>query len=256
MAVTSLPTIMQTLPLFSGLSEHEKNAVTQSGNMRRYTSGDRVFLYGDRIEHFYIILEGAVQLYRETPDGHEMTTDVLIAGDTIGETEILQSGTTHQFNALAVKETALMEFPTNWLKENVKRHPILALNLLSMLSRRAHIATVEAEHKTTMSAAQQISCFLERLCVLHDFDPKGFQLPYSKTLIASRLGMELETFSRALSKIRDHGIAVKGMNVAFTNFEKMEHFACSHCSIAGDCPEHEALKAQSQTPQRHISQAG
>lgn len=76
------------------------------------------------------------------------------------------------------------------------------------MAERAHIAEVEAEHQATMSAAQLVACFMQRLCVLYNFDPKGFDLPYSKTLIASRLGMELETFSRTLAKLKEHGIAV------------------------------------------------
>jgi len=111
-----------------------------------------------------------------------------------------------------------------------------------MLSRRAHIATVEAEHKATMTAAQQVGCFLERLCILHDFDPHGFDLPYSKTLIASRLGMELETFSRALAKVRDHGISIQGSRVSFNDIQEVEDFACADCSMAGNCDEHEMLR--------------
>jgi CRP-like cAMP-binding protein len=43
------------------------------------------------VKHLTIIGEGTVPPFRETPDGHEMTSGVLIAGDTIGETEILKS---------------------------------------------------------------------------------------------------------------------------------------------------------------------
>lgn len=234
--------IPKSFPLFFGLSGEEKAALVQSGRRRHYANGENVFLYGDPIRNFYAVCEGAIQLFRETPDGHEMTVDVFIAGDAIGETEILQLSETHQFNALAIKDSLLMEFPVAWLKDNIKRNGTLALNLLSMLSRRNNIATLEAEHKATMSAAQQIACFLERLCILHDFDPHGFELPYSKTLIASRLGMELETFSRALTKIREHGISVQGTRVAFNDIQKMEDFVCADCSISGNCNEHDVLK--------------
>ena len=242
MPQTAAPQILHSLPLFTDLPEQEKDALIQGGKIRRYESGKNVFRYGDPIRNFYVICDGTIQLFRETPDGHEMTSEVLIAGDAIGETEILQLSPTHKFNALAVKSSTLIEFPVSWLKDNIKRNGILALNVLGMLSRRAHIATVEAEHKATMTAAQQVACFLERLCILHDFDPHGFDLPYSKTLIASRLGMELETFSRTLSKIRDHGIGIQGNRVSFNDIEEMESFVCSSCSIVGNCNEHDQLR--------------
>ncbi|MFY9287949.1 MAG: Crp/Fnr family transcriptional regulator [Alphaproteobacteria bacterium] len=236
--------ILRSLPLFTGLTEQEKDDLIQAGKGRRYKNGENVFHFGDPIRSFYIICEGAIQLFRETPDGHEMTSEVLISGDAIGETEILQLSPTHRFNALAIKDSLVVEFPVNWLKDNIKRNGILALNVLGLLSKRADIAAVEAEHKATMTAAQQVACFLERLCILHDFDPHGFELPYSKTLIASRLGMELETFSRTLSKIRNHGISIQGNRVAFDNIDAIEAFACDDCSVAGNCAEHEQLRAR------------
>lgn len=236
------PNILRTLPLFAGIAEQERDVLIQGGKIHHYANGEHVFGFGDPIHNFYVVCEGAVQLYRETPDGHELTADIFIPGDVIGETEILQLSATHQFNAIAIKETSLVEFPVGWLKNSIKRNSILALNLLGMLARRFNTAILEAEHKATMSAAQQISCFLERLCILHDFDPQGFDLPYSKTLIASRLGMELETFSRALAKLRENGISIQGNHVAFKNLLQMENFVCAHCSLAGNCHTHEILK--------------
>lgn len=101
---------------------------------------------------------------------------------------------------------------------------------------------VEAEHQATMSAAQLVACFMQRLCVLHNFNPKSFELPYSKTLIASLLGMELETFSRTLGKLKEHGITVNGNKVAITDLARVEQYVCGFCSISGDCATHQALE--------------
>ena len=97
-----------------------------------------------------------------------------------------------------------------------------------------------------MSAAQIVACYLQRLCVLYNFDPHGFELPISKTLIASRLRMELETFSRTLKKLKEHGIEVEGTHVRFTSIDKARHFSCDDCSIHEDCPTHQLLRAAHQ----------
>ena len=230
--------------LFSGLGEGEKASFVQAGRLHRCSRDQNLFVYGDAARSFYIICDGTIRLLRETPNGHEITSDILIAGDTVGETEILQGHPTYQFNAFAVKDTTVLEFPAAWLRESAKTNSGLALNLLAILARRTHLASVEAEHKSTMSAAQQVTCFLEHLCILHNFDPAGFELPFSKTLIASRLGMELETFSRALTKIREHGITIKGTHVSFDDLTEVENFVCGNCSIAGNCAEHETLRAR------------
>jgi hypothetical protein len=73
---------------------------------------------------------------------------------------------------------------------------------------------------------------------LYGFDPKNFDLPYKKTLIASRLGMALETFSRSLEKLSDHGITLSGNHVSIHDFEKSTKFVCSECSISDVCENH------------------
>ena len=93
-----------------------------------------------------------------------------------------------------------------------------------------------------MSAAQLVACFLQRLCVLYSFNPKGFDLPYSKTLIASRLGMELETFSRTLAKLKEHGISVEGSRVMITDLNRIEDYVCGMCSVSGECATHQAME--------------
>ena len=233
---------LRAFPLFTGLAEARLEELFAEGRVRKYEPGQHVFVCGDKAQSFYIVIDGTIQVFRETPDGYETTTDVLLAGDMMGDQEMFLQKPVYRFNAVAVKPSTLVEFSMDGWRESVKRTGALAVNLLSALSRRLHIASVESEHKATMSAAQQVACFLERLCVLHGYDHRHFTLPCSKMLIASRLGMAIETFSRALAVLRAHGIVVEGSHVSFRDFSAIEAFNCAHCSIAGNCEEHEELR--------------
>jgi CRP-like cAMP-binding protein len=235
------PDIIKGLPLFSGLTEQDKDTLLKAGRLHRFTRGEHLFMHGDPIKHFYIVCRGTVQLFRENPDGHEKTTDVRIAGQTIAKAEIFEAVRVHQVNAVAVEDSVVMEFPMAWLKESARKYSAFALNLLSAISKHAREMEVEAEHQATMSAPQLVACFLQRVCILHDFNPCGFELPYSKTLIASRLGMELETFSRTLSKLKEHGITVEGTRVTIHDLGGIDRYVCAHCSVAEDCQTHQIL---------------
>jgi hypothetical protein len=73
-------------------------------------------------------------------------------------------------------------------------------------------------------------------------------LTYSKTLIAFRLGIkELETFSRTVAKLKDHDITVNGTHVSITNLKCIEEYVCGFCSIAGECPTHQAMEKKTGT---------
>jgi CRP/FNR family transcriptional regulator, dissimilatory nitrate respiration regulator len=183
-----------------------------------------------------------VQLFRETPEGKEKTINLLKSGQTMCEGEILDACPHHRMSAVAVDDVSVMEFTVTWFKEAAKKYNVFALNVLTLLSEQVHMVEVEAEHQVTMSASQQVACFLQRLCVLYDFDPRGFDLPYSKTLIASRLGMKLETLSRTLSTLRENGIVVEGARVEIHNLQRVEQFVCATCSVAEHCSTHKAME--------------
>jgi len=250
MSPTTSSDIVRTLPLFSGLTEQDKAALLAGGCIRQCKRGQLLFRHGDPVTHFYIVVSGTVQLFRENPDGHEKTIDVLKAGQTMCESEIMGSCRHHRVNAIAVDDAAMMEFPVAWLKETAKKYSTFALNLLSLIAQQVHLAEVEAEHQATMSATQLVGCFLQRLCMLYDFSPKGFDLPYSKTLIASWLGMELETFSRTVAKLKDHGITMQGTHVVIHDLKRIEQYVCGFCSIAEDCPTHQAMEKKASESER------
>ncbi len=228
--------------LFAGLNEQEKDTLIKGGRVRPVARGQLLFAHGDQVTHFYLVTSGIMQLFRASPDGHEKTTAIIKSGQTICEDEIMDACHGHRVNCVAVEDSTVMEFPVAWLKEAARTHGNFALNLLSMISSRAHLMELEAEHQATMSAAQLVACFIQRLCVLYSFNPKGFDLPYSKTLIASRLGMELETFSRTLAKLKEHGITVQGNHVVITDLGKIAEYVCSMCSISGECATHQVME--------------
>ena len=222
-------------PLFSGIGETEKSALLKEGKLRHYASKKMLFAQGDRVAHFCIILEGKIQLFRTTRDGQEKTVHLLKSGQTLSESELLSECDTHRTNAVAIENVTLLEFPAAWLKQTARLQEEFALNLLSRVAQQIHLAEVEAEQQATMSAAQLVACFLQRLCVLHDLNPAEFELPYSKTLIASRLGMEPETFSRTLTSLKKNGIQVQGNQVHIDNLAQLNRYACDSCSVSAEC---------------------
>lgn len=229
-------------PLFVGVAEQDKQQLLSEGRMRKLLRKQMLFAHGEPVTHFYILTQGTIQLFRENAEGQEKTIEVLKSGQTLCESEIMDSCHGHRVNAVAVEDSELMEFPVGWLKDAARKHGAFALNLLSQIASQAHMAEIEAEHQANMSAAQLVACFLQRLCVLYDFNPKGFDLPYSKTLIASRLGMELETFSRTLNKLKEHGIILEGNHVRIQDLAKIEQYVCNFCSIAEDCSIHHTME--------------
>lgn len=243
MPYREFPDVVNKLKLFAGISSEERDRLLETGRLRHVARGEYLFLSGDPADHFYIVCQGDMQLMRETPDGKAVTIDVADRGKTIGKRDILNAFGHHTISALAASDATVLEFPAVWLK-NLAAHPTIAANILFTLSQYQHMVEIESEQKSTMNVAQRVGCFLQRLCVLHGFDPRGFNLPYSKALIASRLGMSPETLSRSLGALKEHGVRVEDSRVSFCDIHAMEEFICNHCSMSGDCPTHRTLLAE------------
>lgn len=224
-----------TIPLFRDLTETSRQELITAGKWRELKKGEQLFMHGEPLHSFYLMIDGAIRKFRETPEGKEITVELVMRGDMVGASHIFESFTTYQWTAAATENSTLLEYPIGWFKDRVKRDGTLAVNLLAAMSHQTHTATVDAEHLVTFTAAQRVSCFLLRLCSLYDLDPSQFELPFSKSTIASKLGMELETFSRSLQKLKEVGIHVKGAQVAIQDLPQLECFACGHCSISEDC---------------------
>jgi CRP-like cAMP-binding protein len=88
------------------------------------------------------------------------------------------------------------------------------------------------------SAPQRIGCFLLRLCKAQEEGEVTLHLPYDKTLIAARLGMKPETFSRALTRLRQESdIEVKGATVSIPDIQRLVGYTCNACSNAYPCKD-------------------
>jgi CRP/FNR family transcriptional regulator, dissimilatory nitrate respiration regulator len=232
---------LRVLPLFSDLSPEDGALLVRNSRIISRKRGQFLFAHGDKVTHFYVICRGAIQVFRETPGGEEVTSNILIAGDSINAGEVIASRAEHAMNARAVDDCSLLEIPVAWMREHLNDFDPIAKKLLSSLVDKLHEAEVEAEHHTTMSAAQIGACYLQKLCVLYNFDPHGFELPYSKTLIASRLRIKKETFSRTLQTLRNHGITVTGAHVSIKDMRNTGNFVCGECSVAEECATHHVL---------------
>lgn len=225
----------EKLPLFAGLSSSEIKSVVSAARFHSCKKNEQLFVHGDPATHVYVLEKGAVRLHRQTPEGKEITLQIVIAGDMIGELDLLENKTHHQFAATATEDSTLLAYPLWVMREQLKTCPTLALNLLSTLSRKSSRSMIDNEHLQMLKAPQRIGCFLMRLCEIHGFDPAHFVLPYSKSTIASKLGMEPESFSRALAKLKEIGVSIVGNEVNVADLPVLESYVCAHCSLFHDC---------------------
>jgi CRP-like cAMP-binding protein len=198
---------------------------------RQVSKGKTMFIQGEDAPSIYYIVSGQVKLYRETEDGTQAVIDVLSAGHLFGETALFDGGL-YDYSAEIVESAELKVLALSAIRQEIEQNHHAALEMLQYTSDRNRNQEREIEHRTLQSAAQRIGCFILRLVpAAEGQDSITVTLPYDKTLLAARLGMQPETFSRALAKLRTQtGIEVKGATVTIQDMTRLTSYICSACA--------------------------
>lgn len=228
---------MQNHLLFKDISNDIISYINKSCHKKHISKNEIIFLREDEVNYIYFVKSGWVKIFTETLSGEEAILDIISKGCVFGEGAIVDNGR-NSYSAEAVDAVELVLIPINKLKEILNQSLQLAYNLLKLASLKQKYKDIEVEHLSLQNAAQRIGCFLLRLCKPDDDLNVYINLPYDKFLVASRLGMKPETFSRALAKLRDDvAITTKGGSINIASVQSLVKYSCSSCSSRFPCED-------------------
>ncbi len=232
---------LHALPLFAGLSAGSLMDLLGDCAVRMHGKRKTLFLQGDPATHFFVVLSGWVKLFRLRPDGAEVVVEIFGPGESFAEGAMhMPEG--YPVSAEMVEEGRLLAVPTAAFGQRVRQDPNLAISMLASMAVRLKELVNRIEKKETQTAAQRVADFLLKFGgpaprkdagtdAGTDAEPDAahvvVQLPYDKQLIANRLGMKPETFSRALSTLRDQGVHVEGARAEIRDRFALRRFTAS-----------------------------
>lgn len=232
----TLEAIINQNKFFSNLDQSIFNNFLKNARPIKCDKGKVLFQQDDKAEYFYFIQKGWIKLFKQTLDGSEAVIDVINDTHIFGETALFND---HHYtlSAEVVEPSELISIPINILDKAISDTPQVAIKMLKVMSTHNKRQDIELENRDIKNAPQRIGCFLMRLCPYpYDQEDITLHLPYDKTLIASRLGMKAETFSRALNKLKESKhIIVKGSTVIIPSLNKIKQYSCSVCSSVYPC---------------------
>ncbi len=215
--------LLRKVPLFSRLSDQELASLLKGAVPREYARGVLLFQQGDRADCFYVILEGLVKITRHSPDGDEVVIGVFGKGSMIAEIAMFLGGR-YPATAEVVAPSRLLPVLSSSFKAALTSDPDLAMGMLAATSRRVRDLVEELEHIKGQTGAQRVADFIVGLCPQQEGEAQ-IDLPYEKGLIAARLGMKPESFSRALKRLRQLGVQIQRDHVIIRDVAALNHFA-------------------------------
>ncbi len=192
--------------LFASLPDDLVETLFQRATIKTYESGEMLFVQGDAAQSVYVVLDGWVKLSRVTTTGAEVVVGVFTRGRSFGEAVVLQEDA-YPVSAAAVTKCKLLQVRASVLLGMMRDRPELCLAMLSSTFRHLHSLLTQVEQLKAHTGAQRVAEFLLEFCV----DKSGscaVTLPYDKTLIAGRLGMQPQSLSRSFQRLRGIGVCI------------------------------------------------
>lgn len=227
--------LLAAVPLFQGDAAAAREEILAQSQVTEPDKNETLFIQGAEASFLYIVLSGWVKLFRETGDGKEAVAGLCTHGDLFGEAVLYQNAR-YPFGAQAVADSIILRIPAAFIRERINKEGNFATRLLQAVGQRLNALEMHMEHLTTMTAPQRVGCFLLKLCKGKEGCNVGIMLPYDKTLVATYLGMKLETFSRTLAQLREVGVSVDGPQIVIEDVGKLQKYVCGSCSLDfGSC---------------------
>jgi CRP-like cAMP-binding protein len=206
---------LANLPLFRELSAEEIDRIALGTTEHHVTRGTVVVNKGDPVEGFHLVVYGQIKLSLTTPQGDEKVVEIIGPGFSFGEA-LMFMGKPYIVTATALADSLLLHVRRETVFEGLARDPEFARRMLAGMSRKLHSLVSDLESVTLKTGRERVIGYLMRQEGGGDAADTSYSvsLPVSKAIVASRLNLTPEHFSRILHELVADGlIEVDGRDI-------------------------------------------
>lgn len=213
---------LANLPMFGEMSAAELDRIAASTLPLHVDKGETVCHTGDPCTGFHVVVYGQVKLGFTSPQGVEKVVEIVRPGQSFGEALMFLDAPYIVF-AQALADSMLLHVAKHAVLDELGRDPGFARRMLSGLSQRLHGLVRDVEAYSLRSSHERvIGYLLAEAPVDANGAPVEVQLSAGKSVIASRLNMTPEHFSRILHELGNDGvIEIRGRTVRIPNLARL-----------------------------------
>jgi CRP-like cAMP-binding protein len=215
---------LASLPLFKELSAEELDTIAAGTSVLHLPRGEVIFNRGDPCQGFYLVVYGQVKLAFIAVDGSEKVVEIVGPGYSFGEA-LMFAERPYILMAQTLADSMLLHVSTQVVFAEIERDPRFARKMLAGLSRRLHGLVTDLEAYSLQSGTERFIGYLLRQDTHEDGNGSCVTLPVSKAIVASRLNVTPEHFSRILHELIAAGmIAVEGRDVRILDADRLRSY--------------------------------
>lgn len=217
--------LISNLPMFRQATRPHLAELARHARTEQVRRGAAILRRGERLHGLYAVAYGMVKISLRGDGGEEKVLRLVGAGETFGEPMMFLNEPS-PIDAVALADTLLVMVPAAPLLALIETDASFTRSLLASLSQRFHGLVADVEASTLKSGLQRVAAYLDSLAEPCEGAGLAVNLPATKTVIAARLGVTKETFSRLLRELAAQGlINVARREIAILNREQLRQIA-------------------------------
>jgi len=203
--------LLSHLPLFAAVDAESLDRIAETVGEHRLARGEVLFRQNDPCNGFYVVVHGQIKLAVTSPNGNEKVLEIIPPRMSFGEA-VMFLDRPFPVSAEALSDSLVLSIPREPVQELIDTNKLFARKMLAGLSVRLHSLVKDVEGYALRSSSQRLIGYL--LGEAGGDENAGglaqgsleIDLPTSKQVLASRLSVTPETFSRIL-----HTLSVAGL---------------------------------------------
>jgi CRP-like cAMP-binding protein len=201
--------ILENIDFFKGVSKKSRQALADICISKSLKKNEPLFSEGDSGQSLYILVTGAVRIFKSAPNGRDTIIKVAQPGELFAEV-VLFERETYPASAAALKTSTVYVVPKRQFHALLDA-PDFRNDFILMLMKKQRYLTDRLHALSSLDVEERFIRFL-----LEHFGKKNeYYMALSKKDLASAIGTIPETLSRLLARMQREGkLSMKGKSIA------------------------------------------
>lgn len=206
--------------LFDSLTELQLEQIVQSAHLNKYSAKSPLFEAGSDAQRFFLVRKGQIKLFSISADGDEKVVEIIYPHQTFAEAIMFMKKKKYPVSAEAIVDSEVYSFDMKVFQQLLHDSIETCFHLLASMSQRLHSRIDDINNLTLHNATYRLVIYLLEQLPPDAITLSEIHLSTPKSIIASRLSIKPETFSRILTRLASKGlISVNGNDITLLDVD-------------------------------------
>lgn len=192
---------LHQIPLFSALDEQQLELVLQTCRSVILPSKTILFEKSSPASHFYLLKSGQIKLFCLSSEGSEKIIEIIYPSQTFAEAIMFMPKQIYPVSAETLKNSEIYSFDMKQFRSLLEDSKESCFRLLTRMGSQLHSRISDINNLTLHNATYRLVVYLLGELPENAVALSNIHLNSTKVIIASRLSIKPETFSRILLRL-------------------------------------------------------